>query len=75
MDALSGIGYAYLLKARASTDPAAKRQFLIAAKKEFNKAEKLQPSVNSTYNLASVCALLDQPDEAKVRATKNGTSL
>eukprot|EP01127_Copromyxa_protea_P010629 TRINITY_DN2600_c0_g1_i1.p1 TRINITY_DN2600_c0_g1~~TRINITY_DN2600_c0_g1_i1.p1 ORF type:complete len:593 (-),score=77.92 TRINITY_DN2600_c0_g1_i1:1237-3015(-) len=76
VDALSGIGYAYLLKARATSDTAAKRQFLIAAKREFNKAEKFHPGANSTYNLASVCALLDQPDEAREWLTlcmKDGT--
>jgi len=37
----------------------------LEAKKAFNSAEKLKPTINSTYNLACVCSLLQQDDEVK----------
>jgi hypothetical protein len=42
-----------------------RRQLFLEAKKYFNQAEAMKPSCNTTYNLACLCSLLNQPDECR----------
>jgi hypothetical protein len=64
-DSWSGIGYGNLMMARTLKDAEKRRPQLIEAKKMFNKAESLSPSLNSTYNLACIGALLEDEYECK----------
>lgn len=44
----------------------AKRSFLTEAYSNLKRAEDVRPSINSTYNIACVCALSGRREEAQV---------
>eukprot|EP01130_Rhizamoeba_saxonica_P011109 TRINITY_DN4600_c0_g1_i1.p1 TRINITY_DN4600_c0_g1~~TRINITY_DN4600_c0_g1_i1.p1 ORF type:complete len:561 (+),score=99.04 TRINITY_DN4600_c0_g1_i1:379-2061(+) len=70
----AGIGYIYLLKARAMQDQTSKRLFLNHAYEKLIEAENMQGTHNSTYNIACVCSLLDNQAECEKWLSKAFTN-
>jgi hypothetical protein len=63
VDAVAGIGYCTFLQGRATHEEITRRNLFLVAKEYFEDAEAVSPNCNTTYNLACLCSLLNQPEE------------